>query len=70
LFIALPIATAASYVSDPWVREKVVVTVSVIVSTLAYSVMAFLLWPSRAEEYFAVDKPNVQSSSLQHYEHL
>jgi len=69
-FIALPISRTVSLLVDPWVREKIVVSVAICFSTLAYSVMAFLLWPSRAEEYFAVEKPNVNNTTLQHYEHL
>jgi hypothetical protein len=69
-FVGLPTAVAVSYMQDPWVRDKIVVSVAICISTVAHTVMAFLLWPSRAEDYFSVDKPNVQSSALQHYEHL
>jgi len=44
--------------------------VGISVSAVAHTVMAFLLWPSRAEDYFTVEKPNVMNPALQHYEHL
>jgi len=69
-FIGLPLAVAISLVTDPWVRQKVNVNVSVCISTVAFTAMAYFLWPSRAEEWFKVDKPNVANTGLQHYEHL
>jgi len=69
-FVGLPIAVAVSYSMDPWVRDKIIITVAIVISTLAHSVLAFLLWPSRAEEYFTVEKPNVSNPTLQHYENL
>jgi len=69
-FVALPISVAVSYVQQPWLRDKIVVSVAICISTVAYAAMSFLLWPSRAQEYFSVDKPNVHNTGLQHYEHL
>jgi len=68
--IALPTAVVISYLQDPWVRDKIVVSVAICFSTVAHVVMSFLLWPSRAEEYFQVEKPNVNNPAIQHYEHL
>jgi len=69
-FIGLPTAVILSYLQDPWIRDKIVVSVAICFSVVAHTVMSFLLWPSRAEEYFAMDKPNVANPALQHYEHL
>jgi len=69
-FVALPTAVAISYLQDPWVRDKIVISVAICFSTVAHTVMAFLLWPSRAEDYFTVERPNVMNPALQHYEHL
>jgi len=48
----------------------VIVSFDMAVTFIGHVAAAFLLWPSRAEEYFAVEKPNVGDAALQHYEHL
>jgi len=68
--VALPISVAISYDQPPWVREKIVVSVAICFSVVAHTVMGFFLWPTRAEEYFTVEKPNVANTGIQHYEPL
>jgi hypothetical protein len=68
-FLGLPTVFTFSLLLDPWVREKIVVGVDISITLIGYIAGAFLLWPSRAEEYFMVEKPNVMQG-LQHYEPL
>jgi len=35
-----------------------------------YSVLSFLLWPSRAEEYFNISTPDVMKAQIDTYEQL
>jgi len=69
-FVGLPIAVAVSLSQPNWVRDKIVIDTAICISTVAHTVMAVLLWPTHAEEYFAVEKPNLTNPSLQHYENL
>lgn len=39
-------------------------------SCLGYVFLSFLMWPSRAEEYFNIDKPNVMTANIDTYEQL
>ena len=41
------------------VREYVVTVMSLTVSTIAFSTLAVLLWPGRAEKYFRITTPDV-----------
>ena len=45
-----PLVSLAVFALDPWVRERIVQMFTVGISTLAYAVLVFLFWPSRAEE--------------------
>lgn len=58
-FLLLPIVNLGVFYFDPWVREKIVATFSVGVTTIAYAILVFLFWPSRAEEYFSIATPDV-----------
>jgi len=69
-FVALPIANASTLSLDPWVREKVSESVSVVITSFAFAAMAFLLWPSRAEAYFKIERPNQHSGAVSNYDHL
>jgi len=61
-FIALPSLVCIAAMMDPWSREKTVTAISLTVSTIAYSALAILLWPGRAEEYFKISTPDVSGS--------
>jgi hypothetical protein len=41
----------------PWVRDVVIRTTSVCISTIGYSVMVFLMWHSRVSGYFETSVP-------------
>jgi len=68
----LPTVSVLSVLVDPWVRDLVLETASIVVSTWAYGFLMFLLWPTRAEEYFNVNKPDVTAPGRRHenYEQL
>lgn len=50
-----PIVAIFVMLLDDWVREKIVSSVTISVTALGYSVLSFLFWPSRAQEYFRID---------------
>jgi len=61
-FLMRPLALALVLMLDPWVREKIVISVSLTVSTVAYLVLAYLLWPTRATNYFEINVPDVSKA--------
>jgi len=69
-FFGLPFITVLQFALDPWVREKFVDMFSIIISTIGYSFLAFLLWPSRAEEYFAITSPDPMNQGIPNYNKL
>ncbi|TMW60503.1 hypothetical protein Poli38472_000545 [Pythium oligandrum] len=50
--IALPIVVLIASILSPWVREKIVAGVSGAIDLLIYSALIFVLWPTRAPQYF------------------
>ena len=40
-------------------RERTVTMITTVVSTIYFCVMAFLLWPTRADAYFQITTPDV-----------
>jgi len=67
-FGALPFLVIIGIALDPWVREKIVTSLTLTVTTIAYTILAYLLWPSRAEVYFKIKTPDIVKST--HYEQL
>jgi len=43
---------------DDWVRLKIIQSVNLSITALAFAALAFLLWPSRAQEYFRIHIPS------------
>lgn len=58
-FCAPPLASFAVFALDDWVREKIVTALTVSITAIAYCVMQFFLWHSRAEQYFLLQTPDV-----------
>jgi len=59
-FFVLPIIVfVATTFLNPWDRERMVTTITLTISTIYYCVMAYLLWPTRAEQYFIIKTPDV-----------
>lgn len=69
-FFGLPFITFLKFALDPWVREKTVQSISLLISTAAYTFLAWLLWPSRAEEYFSISASDTMTSGVDNYEQL
>jgi len=55
-----------------WVTSsaKVMNESTLCVSMAGYAFLSFLLWPSRAEEYFHINKPDVMRANIDTYEQL
>jgi len=53
-FVALPIIVIIAAALSPWVREKIVTGLTLSINSLAFLALGFLLWPSRASEYFSI----------------
>lgn len=69
-FFGLPLVTLLTLQLSPWVAERIVKTVSLLISTAGYMVLSYLLWPSRAEEYFNISTPDVMKAQIDTYEQL
>lgn len=57
-FVLPPLVSFATFALDPWVRDRVIQFFTVGITTLAYAIVVFLFWPSRAEEYFSINVPD------------
>lgn len=69
-FFGLPFITFLQFALDPWVREKTVNSISLLISTAGYTFLAYLLWPTRAEEYFSISASDTMTSGVDNYEQL
>eukprot|EP01104_Vermistella_antarctica_P017944 TRINITY_DN6500_c0_g1_i1.p1 TRINITY_DN6500_c0_g1~~TRINITY_DN6500_c0_g1_i1.p1 ORF type:complete len:416 (+),score=99.10 TRINITY_DN6500_c0_g1_i1:152-1399(+) len=58
-FLSLPIVVAVAMVLPEWYREKLVVLISTSITTLAYGILAFLMWPSRVTKFFTIAPPDL-----------
>lgn len=58
-FLTLPIVTIIAAILSPWVREKIVTTILLVIQTLGFVGLMFLLWPSRAIDYFSIRASNI-----------
>jgi len=59
-----PAVVLLTQLLSPWVRDKIIIGVEGPLSIVAYGWMAFLLWPTRASEYFMLDLPDVHDDFL------
>ncbi|EQC26361.1 hypothetical protein SDRG_15846 [Saprolegnia diclina VS20] len=71
--LSVPFMVALASLLSPWVREKIVDSVTVGIEFVTYSILIFLLWPSRAPKYFerlyslcgtSAEKTNLRDASL------
>merc|ERR1712130_26836 len=69
-FFGLPFITLLQFALSPWVREKVIDSVSLLISTAGYTFLSYLLWPTRAEEYFSISAPDTMTAGVDNYEQL
>ena len=49
-----PLVAIGVLLLDDWVRAKIVQTLQASLTMVAFWVLSFLLWPSRAQEYFSI----------------
>jgi len=61
--LSLPLFVLIGVGLEPWVREKTVTSINILATTGAYGVLAYLLWPTRAEIYFKIKTPDVMTNS-------
>ncbi len=59
-----PVVVLLTQLIDPWVRDKIVLIVTLSVTFVAYSWMTWVFWPSHDEEYFNLAVPSVQEETL------
>jgi hypothetical protein len=52
--IGPPLVAIGVLLMDDWVRTKIVLTLQSSLTLVAYWALSFLLWPSRAQEYFSI----------------
>ncbi|OQS01967.1 hypothetical protein THRCLA_05613, partial [Thraustotheca clavata] len=50
--LSVPFMVTLATLLSPWVREKIVDSVTLAIEFITYSILIFLLWPSRAPKYF------------------
>ena len=50
-----PLVAIGVLLLDDWVRTKIIVTLQTSLTIVAYFVLSFLFWPSRANEYFTIN---------------
>jgi hypothetical protein len=65
-----PITSFLTFAIDPWARERVVVSFNLAISVFAFSLLAFLFWPSRASKFFNIATPDVSGGVNSEYEQL
>jgi hypothetical protein len=65
-----PIASFLTFIMDPWARERVVLAFTLTITVLAYAILSFLFWPSRAERYFQLAVPDVSGGVNSEYDQL
>ena len=56
-FLALPLIVAIAAASEMWYREKLTTAAYVVVNSVAYSLLQFTFWPTRAAKYFEISSP-------------
>ena len=69
-FIGLPVIVGVAAVLDAWVRMKIVMAIYLAVNMAAVSGLGWLLWPSRAHEYFRITAPDLLAGGSGSHDHL
>ena len=55
-FFSLAFLVLVATISPAWKRERVVTILQLCIDGIAYSVLVYLLWPSRMQQYFLVNR--------------
>eukprot|EP01104_Vermistella_antarctica_P020321 TRINITY_DN865_c0_g1_i2.p1 TRINITY_DN865_c0_g1~~TRINITY_DN865_c0_g1_i2.p1 ORF type:complete len:217 (-),score=37.35 TRINITY_DN865_c0_g1_i2:70-720(-) len=53
-FLCLPVVVIIASLCSEWYRDKLITIINLTITTVAYSSLVFLLWPSRANKYFTI----------------
>ena len=69
-FIGLPVIVGVAAVLDAWVRMKIVMAIYLAFNMAAVSGLGWLLWPSRAHEYFRITAPDLLAGGSGSYDQL
>jgi len=69
-FLTFPVVNFLAIWVAPYKKDIIVESTDVAFSLAGYAVLSFLLWPSRAEEFFNISTPDVQKSNVDTYEQL
>jgi hypothetical protein len=62
-FLLLPLFVIIATGMEPWYREKVITSMTSSLNALALSAFTYLLWPTRAADYFSIKPTNALLSS-------
>ena len=65
-----PLVAVGVLLLDDWVRQKIVQTLQTTLTFIAYAILSFLLWPSRAQEYFSISSKPTLSDFHAQYDRL
>jgi hypothetical protein len=57
-FLLLPVVVFILSFVDPWVRFKIVRGISIAIDFAGFGALVFLLWPTRAQNYFTIRTTN------------
>ena len=66
-FLSLPLVVFISFGFSAWYRQKVVDTLMLLITAFGFTMIGFLLWPSRASKYFAISGPDVFKGNVVHF---
>lgn len=69
-FFAYPLTNVLILLVAPWYNEITVQTITGVITIASHMVLSFLLWPTRAEEFFHISTPDVQTGNIDTYEAL
>ena len=67
-FAMLPFIVIIAAALDPWVRAITVETLYLLFNFFSFAILAWLMWPARASEYFKITPPDILSGSANPYD--
>jgi predicted membrane channel-forming protein YqfA (hemolysin III family) len=58
-FLVLPFVVLIALAISPWVRQRAVMATYYTLNTVAFGILAYLLWPTNASAYFKIAPPEI-----------
>jgi hypothetical protein len=58
-FLVLPFIVLVALGISPWVRQRAVMATYYTLNTIAFGILAYLLWPTNASAYFKIAPPEI-----------